>query len=56
MRKPDKVQQIMDQIKRAKKAARDAEISLYGKPLYHFHVVKSKKVYTRKRKHKNQEQ
>ena len=56
MRKPDRVQQIIDRIKRAKKAARDAEIALYGKPLYYSHVVKSKKVYTRKKKHKNQEQ
>ena len=50
--KLDRTQQIMDQIRRVKKAARDTEIAMYGKPLNHAHVVKSKKVYTRKLKHK----
>lgn len=55
MKKPNKVQQIIDRLKRAKKAARDEEIANHGKPLCHACVVKSKKVYTRKIKHKNKE-
>ena len=56
MKKPNKVQQIIDRLKRAKKAARDEEIANYGKPICRACVVKSKKVYTRKIKHKNNEQ
>ena len=56
MKKPNKVQQIIDRLKRAKKAARDEEIANYGKPICRACVVKSKKVYTRKIKHKNKEQ
>lgn len=52
----DRVQQIMDQLARAKKLSREKEIQDHGKPLNHAHVVRSKKVYTRKIKHKNQEQ
>ena len=34
-------------------ARRNEEIRLYGKPLYFSNVAKSKKVYSRKIKHKN---
>ena len=38
-----------DYIKAARKGSREAEIEMYGKPLNHNRVVKSKKQYDRKR-------
>ena len=47
-------QQIRDILKAVKAKQRQDEIDTYGKPISHSHVVKSKKVYSRKRK--NQEE
>lgn len=52
MRKPDKIQQIIDQINRVKHSLREEEISFYGKTLRYSSIVKSKKIYNRKTKHK----
>lgn len=43
---------IKDYLNAAKAAERKAEIDMYGKTICHAHVVRSKKVYTRKSKHK----
>ena len=40
-------------LKAYKKNSREEEIEKHGKPINHNHVVQSKKVYTRKDKHKN---
>lgn len=42
-------------LKAARKKSRDEEIAAYGKPINHNSVVKSKKTYTRKVKHKRKE-
>lgn len=39
-------------LKAARKKSRDEEIALYGKPISWCRVEKSKKAYTRKKKHK----
>ena len=46
-------QQIKDILKAVKAKQRQDEIDTYGKPISHSHVVRSKKVYSRKRKHRN---
>lgn len=43
---------IKDTLNAAKAAERKAEIESYGKTICHSQVVRSKKVYTRKSKHK----
>ena len=40
---------INDYIKAARRGSREAEIEMYGKPLNHHRVVKSKKQYNRKK-------
>ena len=49
-RKPD---DILLALKAARKQSREDEIKAHGKPICYTSVVKSKKQYTRKRKHKN---
>lgn len=49
-------QQIKDILKAVKAKQRQEEIDTFGKPISHSNVVKSKKVYSRKRKHKNREE
>ena len=43
------MKQIKDYIKAARRGSREAEIEMYGKPLNHRRVVKSKKQYDRKK-------
>lgn len=45
----------LDYIKANRKASREEEIQLYGKPVSFSKVFASKKKYTRKKKHKNKE-
>ncbi len=45
---------IIKSLKQARKLAREQEIALYGKTICHNMIVKSKKTYTRKNKHKKQ--
>ncbi|NDV83671.1 hypothetical protein [Bacteroides sp. 51] len=49
MKKKKKQQLLTDYIKAARKGSREAEIELYGHPLNHHKIVKSKKVYDRKK-------
>ena len=49
-------QQIKDILKAVKAKQRQDEIDTYGKPISHSNVLKSKKVYSRKMKHKNREE
>lgn len=44
---------LNDILKRVRKENREEEIRLHGKPIRWCHIVKSKKQYTRKNKHKN---
>lgn len=44
---------LLDALKAARKMAREEEIAKYGKTICYAHINKSKKVYTRKKKHKN---
>lgn len=46
----------MDILRTVKAKQRQEEIDTYGKPICHSNVVKSKKVHSRKRKHKNKEE
>ena len=50
MIKQDDIKKVISAMRSAR---RSEEIRLYGKPLYFFNVVKSKKVYSRTVKHKN---
>ena len=51
--KRKKVHSVMfDALKAYKKACREEEIRLYGKPINHIKVHKNKKKYTRKGKNK----
>ena len=43
---------ILLALKAARKASREQEINVYGKPICHTNVYKNKKKYTRKAKHK----
>lgn len=45
--------EVLAILKAARKQSRDAEIAAHGKPISYVSVVKSKKLYTRKEKHKN---
>ena len=45
---------IKSVIKAMRKQRREEELATYGKPISFVRVVKSKKVYTRKTKHKTQ--
>lgn len=45
---------VIKSLKQARKLAREQEIALYGKTICHYMVVKNKKKYTRKQKHKKQ--
>ena len=47
--KKKKQQLITDYVKAARRGSREAEIELYGRQLNHHKVVKSKKVYDRKK-------
>lgn len=47
--KKKKQQLLTDYVKAARKGSREAEIELYGHPLNHHKVVKSKKAYNRKK-------
>ena len=44
---------LVDVLKAVRKANREEEIRLHGKPIKVSNVVESKKVYSRKTKHKN---
>ena len=44
---------MIDALKAYKKASREEEIKLHGKPINHIKVFKNKKKYNRKHKHKN---
>lgn len=48
--------QIKDELNAFKAKQREDEINTFGKMICHFNIVKSKRVYTRKRKHKNREE
>lgn len=48
-KKNKKGQPLMDYIKAARRGSREAEIELHGHPINHRKVVKSKKVYDRKK-------
>ena len=52
MKTTKKTQVIIDSLNAAKALSREAEIAQYGKTLCHAQVVRSKKTYTRKLKHK----
>lgn len=39
----------LDYIKANRKASREAEIEMYGKPISHLKVIQSKKAYNRKK-------
>lgn len=41
-----------DYIKAVRKGNREAEIELFGHPINHFKIHKSRKIYTRKEKHR----
>lgn len=47
-----KTDDILLALKAARKASREQEINAHGKPVCYTKVFKSKKVYTRKTKHK----
>ena len=47
-----KKRQVTDMLNAVKAKQRSDEISEHGKPISYFHIAKSKKVYSRKRKHK----
>lgn len=53
MKKTNKNKHILDLVKAAKKHSREEEIKLYGKPVNHLKVVKSKKIYDRKNLRRN---
>ena len=44
----------IEALKAARRNSREEEIRLYGKPICWSSIVKSKKAYTRKRKHKHE--
>jgi hypothetical protein len=44
-----KTKKTEDYLKAARKGSREAEIEMYGKPLNHKRIVKSKKMYDRKK-------
>ena len=48
-----KTDDVLLALKAARKKSREDEITAHGKPICYTSVVKSKKQYTRKRKHKN---
>lgn len=43
-------------IKAMRRARREEEIALFGKPILYNNIIKSKKIYSRKKKHKNQKE
>lgn len=47
-----KTDPLMEYIKAARRGSREAEIEMYGHPLPKHTIVRSKKTYTRKQKHK----
>lgn len=53
-KKPKSTRTATDALKAYKAARRQEEIELHGKPLKQGGVVKSKKRYTRERKHKGE--
>ena len=54
MEKHNTDKEILAILKAARKQSRDAEIAAHGKPISYAGVVRSKKLYTRKEKHKKQ--
>ena len=52
MEKHNTDKEILAILKAARKQSRDAEIAAHGKPISYAGVVRSKKLYTRKEKHK----
>ena len=48
--KKKKKDPLVQYVKAARRGSREAEIELYGRPLNHQRIVKSKKVYDRKRR------
>ncbi len=54
-KKSKKIKTATDALKAYKAARRQEEIELHGKPLKQGGVVKNKKRYTRKRKHKGED-
>ena len=49
MKKKKKKDQKLDYLKANRRGSREAEIELYGRPLTHRKVHKSKKIYDRKK-------
>ena len=47
-----KKRQVVDLLNAVKSKQRSDEIAEHGKPLSYFHIAKSKKVYSTKKKHK----
>ena len=52
MEKHNTDKEVLAILKAARKQSRDAEIAAHGKPISYVGVVRSKKLYTRKEKHK----
>ena len=48
-KKTNKQNILAEYVKAARRGSREAEIELYGHPLNHHKVIKSKKVYDRKK-------
>lgn len=55
MKRKKKKKLVIDILNAVKAKQREDEILEHGKPISVSHIVKSKKVYSRKRKHKKQE-
>jgi len=49
MKKKKKNDHILEQVKASRKASREEEILMHGKPIRHTKIAKSKKFYDRKR-------
>lgn len=53
--KSKKRDELMEYVKAARRGSREAEIELYGHPLPKHTIVRSRKTYTRKQKHKGRQ-
>lgn len=54
-KKKKKRNPIIDSLKIAKRNSRNEEIALHGKPINYSRIVKSKKVYNRKKRQLNED-
>lgn len=55
MKKPNRKQQIIDALDAVKAKRRKDEIEAFGHPINRSSVVRNRKKYNRKKKHKNRE-